>query len=304
MTSNLTPKPDDFEVYWSQAQAELARTPPAPEIEELPLRSTSFATAYAVRLTSIGPYRIFGYLSIPKGSGPFPARYYLPRYGSVVEPIPQGAANAQREVFVTFSIGVRGQRNANQPYAASFPGMLTDGIDNHQSYVFRGVVADCCRGAEFLSTRPEVDHSRIVGIGNDLSLITAAFCHEINHVVCTPALFHDAGLLAPRSEAYPLEEINDYSRLHPTLRGAVLNTLSYFNLRWFAPRVAARTLVMGEADGAVLDGKALANLMEALPGNPDFHPSERSTYKDGLFAEEWISQQFGLAQTVLPEQWR
>jgi cephalosporin-C deacetylase len=110
--------------YWPQALAELSRCPARPEIEPLPLRSTPFATLYGVRLTSLGPYRLFGYLSIPKGTGPFPAIYYAPKYQSVLEIIPQGTANLQRSRYVTFSLAGRGQRNADSPHAAMFPGLL------------------------------------------------------------------------------------------------------------------------------------------------------------------------------------
>ena len=130
-------KPGGFDSFWEDTLAELAALPAAPEVVELPLRSTDFATAYGVRLTSIGPYRIFGYLSIPNGDGPFPARYFLPRYGSVVDLVPQGTSNGQRRDYVIFSVAVRGQRLADQPYAASFPGLLTDGIADPSSYVYR-----------------------------------------------------------------------------------------------------------------------------------------------------------------------
>ena len=176
MPSLIHNRPADFQRYWRATLDELAALPPAPEVEEIPLRSTDFASAYSVRLTSIGPYRIFAYLSIPRGRGPFPARYYLPRYGSVVEVIPSGTANALRQHFVTCSIGVRGQRGADQPFAAAFPGLLTQDIDDPLAYVFRGIVADCCRGLEYLVSRPEVDGGRVAAIGNDLALITAALC--------------------------------------------------------------------------------------------------------------------------------
>ena len=103
--------------YWDDVLAALARYPARPEIEPLPLRSTTFATLYGVRLTSLGPYRLFGYLSIPTGAGPFPAIYYPPKYQSVLEIIPQGTANLQRSRYVTFSLAGRGQRNADAPYA-------------------------------------------------------------------------------------------------------------------------------------------------------------------------------------------
>src|SRR5437867_5379250 len=159
--------------YWQQALAELARCPARPEIEPLPLRSTAFATLYGVRLSSAGPYRLFGYLSIPKGTGPFPAIYYAPKYQSVLEIIPQGTANLQRSRYVTFSLAGRGQRNADSPYAAMFPGLLTDGIDSAPSYPFRGVVADAVRGLEFLLTRRAVDAAHVIVAGNAIALLTA-----------------------------------------------------------------------------------------------------------------------------------
>ena len=276
----------------------------APEVEEIPLRSTDYATAYGVRLTSIGPYRLFAYLSIPKGDGPFPARYYLPRYGSVVDLVPQGTANGQRREHVTFAICVRGQRLADQPYAAAFPGLITDGIDDPANYVYRGVVADCVRGLEYLASRPEVDASRIAAIGNDLAFTSAALSARATHLVCTPALMHATLDRARRTSAYPLEEINDYLRLHPEREAAVAQTVSYFDLRWFADRVNATTLVMAGAHGSALDASALSSLIGDVPGETDVHEAEHSGYRDGRFSEEWLSRQFGMSEPSLPPHWR
>src|SRR3989441_10600139 len=176
-------RPGDFDPYWQQTLDALAGYPACPEIDVLPLRSTSFATLYGVRLTSLGPYRLFGYLSIPTGTGPFPAIYYIPKYQSVLEIIPQGTANLQRSRYITFSLAGRGQRNADTPYPAMFPGLLTDGIDRAASYIFRGIVADSVRGLQFLSTRRELDRSRVVVMGNDVALITAALTEGATHVV-------------------------------------------------------------------------------------------------------------------------
>ena len=104
MTTATDSKPAGFDAYWQSALDELARIPAVPEVEAIPLRGTGFAATYGVRLTSIGPYRIFGYLSIPTGEGPFPAKCFLPRYGSVVDLVPQGTSNRQRGEYVTFSI--------------------------------------------------------------------------------------------------------------------------------------------------------------------------------------------------------
>lgn len=292
--------------YWLHALAELSRCPARPEIEPLPLRSTAFATLYGVRLSSLGPYRLFGYLSIPKGAGPFPAIYYTPKYQSVLEIIPQGTANLQRSRYVTFSLAGRGQRNADSPYAAMFPGLLTDDIDRAVSYPFRGIVADSIRGLEFLLTRREVDAARLVLAGNDVAFITAALAPGATHVVTVPALFYRTLELAPKTQGYPLEEINDYLRLYPERAAAVRRTLGNFDLVGLAPRVSAATLVMAGAPGSLLDGVALRPLTTALRGPVTVYESQQSLYHDGLYSERWIAEQCGIAdlQSILPEHWR
>ena len=298
--------PADFDQYWQQTLEALASYPASPEIDVLPLRSTDFATLYGVRLTSLGPYRLFGYLSIPTGDGPFPAIYYAPKYQSVLEIIPQGTANRQRSRYITFSLAGRGQRNADTPYAAMFPGLLTDGIDQAASYIFRGIVADSVRGLEFLLTRRELDPTRVVVFGNDLALITAALQPGATHVVTTPALFYHAAELAPRTQAYPLEELNDYLRAFPTHAEAVRQTLAYYDIQAFAPRVSATTLLMAGAPGGLLGAQTLAPLATALGHQVTVHDSEQSGYKDGLYTEQWMAAQCGIAniQSILPEHWR
>ena len=304
MTTANPAIPNDFNSYWETVLDELRAIPPAPEVEELPLRSTDFATAYGVRLTSIGPYRIYGYLSVPKGDGPFPVRYYLPRYGSVVDLVPQGTANSQRREHITFAICVRGQRLADQPYAAAFPGLLTDGIDDPMTYIYRGIVADCYRGLEYLESRPDVDLLRIATIGNDLALISAALFGGIALVVCAPALFYNTLELARRTTAYPLEEINDYLRLHPDRQESVAHTLSYFDLRRFVnDDLHSDVLLMAGAPGSALDPAALAPLADASLDPPVIHASEHSGYKDGRYIEERLAWQFAVSPS-LPPHWQ
>jgi cephalosporin-C deacetylase len=299
-------RPGDFDQYWQDTLGALAGYPACPEIDALPLRTTEFATLYGVRLTSLGPYRVFGYLSIPAGCGPFPAIYYAPKYQSVLEIIPQGTANLQRSRYITFALAGRGQRNADTPYAAMFPGLLTDGIDRATSYIFRGIVADSVRGLQFLLTRRELDPTRLVVVGNDMALITTALQPGATHVVTAPQLFHDTAELAPKTRAYPLEEINDYLRAFPSRAENVRQTLAYYDLEAFAPRSSATTLVMAGAPGAVPDAPSLGRVVAALRGQVTVHVSEQSSYKDGLYAERWMAEQLGITDLpgILPEHWR
>lgn len=294
----------DFERYWDDTLNELAGYPAAPEVELLPMRCADFATMYGVRLTGVGAYRLFGYLSVPRGDGPFPAIYFAPKYQSVLEPIPQGAANFLRSRFVVFALAGRGQRLSDKPYSAGFPGLLTECIDDAHSYIFRGIAADSARGLDYLLTRDEVDAERVVSIGNDMALVAAALQEGATHVICQPGLFVDTLAMAARTGDYPLEEVNDYLNLYPERRYAVEDTLANFELSKFAERVNARTLLLAGAPGSMLDAGGLSAVSGAIAGDVSVYESQSSSYKDGLHQEEWLAREFGFADAILPEHWR
>jgi len=280
-----------FAAFWDELDQELARYPAAPELELLPLRSTELATAYGVRLTSLGPYRIFGYYSVPRGPGPFPGLLLTPRYGSVNH-VPD---YYDRERYAVLQVVHRGQRLADQPFAAAYPGLLTLGIDSPATYIYRGIAADCLRGAEFLLSRPEVDPLRVGLEGDDLALLTAARRPQFTALLATGLLFYRLLEASQRTDVYPVQEVADYLRAFPERQAAVVRTLAYWDPLHHAPGVRARCLIP-RGDAAALDGSAwLAPLLQALGGPvAELHLShEGGTDHDRLDA--WMATQLGTA---------
>ena len=295
---DIPAKPDDFDAYWQAVLDELDATPAAPELEALPLRSTDYDDTYIVNLTSIGPYRLRGYLSIPHGAGPFPAEMQFPRYGSVLEVFRQGDCLEKRARSVILSVGHRGMRHCDSPYSALYPGLLTDGILDPRSYIFRGIVADCCRWIEFLMARPEVEASHVAAFGfTDLPLLAMALCPGPQAALTSCSLFHAALSRAEATESYPLEELNDLIRLHPERREAVARTLAYFEPAHFAERIAAELFLWG-------DETQLAPLTGRFGGPVEVHAAEGSQYKDGVTRERWMSKRLGFDEPIVPEHWR
>ena len=299
-------RPSDFGSFWYTVGRELAEISVAPEVESIPMRSTDFADLYGVRLSSIGPYRLFGYLSVPKGDGPFPVIYYVPKNASVLEIIPQGTSNEIRSRYITFSLACRGMRNSDSPYAAMYPGQLTDGLESHETYVYRGIVADTVRGADYIMTRPEVDKNRVAAWGNDNAILAAALHDSITHIVSTPAYLFDPIESVSKTDSYPLAEFGDYIRSNPSNSDMARSILEYFNLRWHAQSITANTLIMADHEDGIYSTETLSDLKELIPGEITLHGSERSSFKDGLFAENWItSEMFGKeVSPIVPEHWR
>ena len=82
---------------------------------------------------------------MPKGDGPFPALLHTPRYGSVNNP-PHWD---DRQRYMVLTIMHRGQRLADTPFKAEYPGLLTLGIESPETWIYRGILADIMRGAEY-----------------------------------------------------------------------------------------------------------------------------------------------------------
>lgn len=281
----------DVLAFWDDIDRDLAAVPSNAEATEIPLYSTDFSTTYAVKLTSIGPYRISAFVSVPHGDGPFPALFLAPGYASVVTPPPY----QDRQRYVVMSLRYRGTRGSDWPYAARFPGMLTDGIDDPRTWIMRGVIADALRGFEYLVSRPEVDPARVAVNGGDSGLFVSARRSGVAVQAVSAAFYFRMAEAIASTEAYPLEEISDYLRTYPDRRAAVLGTLSYFD-----PLVLA-----GHIDSTVLLAHDNPDwwdpLKHALSGEVEEYSTTHEGQTDRDTIEGWIADHLGAER--LPRIW-
>ena len=148
-----------------------------------------------------------------------------PRYGSVNH-IPD---YNDRQRYVCLQLMHRGQRLADQPYAARYPGLLTDGIDDSEMYIYRGIAADCLRGAEYLLSHPDIDRSRVAVQGDDLALLSASRRPGFAFVEVSGLMFFRLPERRLATDAYPVEEVNDFCRAYPDRSNAVDETLRLFD---------------------------------------------------------------------------
>jgi cephalosporin-C deacetylase-like acetyl esterase len=197
-----------------------------------------------------------------------------PRYGSVNQ-VPH---HNDRLRYLVFTVMHRGQRRADTPFAAAYPGLFTEGIESPESYVYRGVVADCLRGAEFLLSRDDVDRTRVAVTGDDLALLTAARRPGFTALRVTGPLFYRVLDSRP-------EELADYLRAHPD--ADVSHTLSYYDPLRHAPGVAATTLLAAD------DASWYEPLAGALP-DAAIYPLTHEDAADNNTLDAWLAGQLGV----------
>ncbi len=236
--------PDDFDAFWDEVQAELAVIPLEARMEPDGLRSTDAAKVFQATYRSLGGLEIFAWYAVPvDGDGPFPAILHLPGYKS--EPALRRDWGAQG--VAVLSVAVRGKLPSSGEFNPGYPGLLTSGVENRDSYSYKGVIADCIRGVDFLLSRPEVDAERIYCCGSSqgggLTLITSALRPEIKAGVAGYPFLCCFPESMRMLRSYPYDELSCYQRAYPDRADRMLDTLRYFDAVNFAPRIKCPMVV-------------------------------------------------------------
>ena len=251
--------------------AGLAETPPKVTLERDSFYSQPEWDVYRMHYDSSGGHRLFAWLSIPKEGGPhgdgtFPALVRMPDYASVHDII----YTPLRQRAVVMNATHRGQRNSDHLVKASYPGLLTAGIESADPYALLGAYADAWRALDALEAQSAARIGAVAltgaGWGASLALWVAAQRPTLAAVAAdTPlALGHPAALEPGRG--YPLGELGDYLRAYPQRRDAVAELLAPVNPVQLAPSVSAPVLLsVGRFDRSLCPLAFGEDLAAALP---------------------------------------
>ena len=295
--------PDDFDEFWTSTLEQLAQISLGPEITANRLRSNDEADVFNVTYLSLGGLEISAWYCFPaQGNGPFPAIVNFPGYKS--EP-PVRRDWAKKGVAV-LTVAVRGKLMSSAEFNPGYPGLLTAGLESKETYAYRGVIADCVQGVDFLRSRPEIDPERIYACGSSqgggLTLITSALRPEIKAGVAGyPFLCCFADAMA-MFRSYPYDELACYARAYPQEEERMLDTLRYFDAVNFAPRVKCPMVVGIALDDEVCPPETSYAAYQALSGDKElwlFPNSGHGNAHDYPGQErEWLERQIGLELAV------
>ena len=290
--------PSSPAAFWEQTEAQLAETPPDVSLERDAFYSQPEWDVFRMRYTGSGGHRLFAWVSAPHGDGPFPALVRMPDYASVHDII----YTSLRHRAVVMNPTYRGQRNSDGLVRASYPGLLTDGIDSPETYTILGTYADALRAVDALLAQSRASIGSVAltgtGLGASLALVAAARRSGMAAVAAdTPMpLGHPAAF--QEGLGYPLAELDDYLRSHPERRYDVEGTTMLVNPMDFAAQVETPVLMSaGRFDRSLCPLPFAEELAAALP-NCDLRiydgAAEGGGHRHAQVRGAWLAEKMGI----------
>jgi cephalosporin-C deacetylase-like acetyl esterase len=210
-----TSDPADFDKFWADGKAELAKLPIDAKLELLPSYSTATVDVHHVSFQNVGggtskSSRIYGILAMPKSTDPnrkFPALLSVP--GAGVRPY-RGITSFAEKGIITLQIGIHGipvnldQIVYDNLAAGALNRYMVSGLENKNEYYYRRVILGSLRANDFLTSLPQFDGKNL-GImggsqGGALSIMTAALDARVKGLaVWVPALSDLTGYVYGRA---------------------------------------------------------------------------------------------------------
>ena len=261
------PEPADFDEFWRRTLDEVEKVPLDVQMRPEPSLSNEKWAISHVSFASLGR-RVNGWLSIPKGKGPWPAQMYVPgagggRWATLIDGGEDRMVKLMLSVmpFELTADPAENERRFDAMNAAfkekyGVPRYPFAGMDvSRETYFYRAFFAGAVRAARWLKERPEVDGGRVTyygtsqGGGSGLALMALAPDVFASGRVNVPALTDVQGWIQGRDGGWPH---CDHEWFPADVKGRdarVFKIMPYFDGCNFAARVKCPvTVVAGLGD--------------------------------------------------------
>ena len=291
-------KPADFDSFWANNKAELAKIPGDFKMTQLPDSTKEGRLVYRFEMRSLDSAVVRGYLTMPKKrKTKLAVLLGLPGYQVAVHPM-----MGSDDDLAIITLDVRGQGMSREQVHTRRDDYIFYHIEDKNKYVMRGAIMDCVRAVDFIFSRPELDHDKIIvsggSMGGFLAIATAALDSRIRLCSAQNPILSDVHNLEGKVD-WPLEDIRQYIRTQPGLTmQKVINTLDYFDTKNFATNLKVSTLLgMGLLDHLVPPDNIYAvynnmNNKKRIILFRDLGHEVGQQYKD--YEGRWMRDTFGL----------
>ncbi|MET8098977.1 acetylxylan esterase [Streptomyces sp. NPDC005236] len=246
-------EPGDFDSFWAKTLQEArehdldARFEPV----ELPLKTV---TVHDVTFAGFGGHPIKGWLTVPAwANSPLPTVVEFIGYGGG-RGLPHTHLMWASAGFAHFVMDTRGQASGwgggDTPdpvgSAPAFPGFMTRGIEEPETYYYRRLFTDAVRAVEAARSHPLVDAARVAVLGGSqgggVSIAVGGLVPDLAAVAPDVPFLCDFPRATVLTDRAPYREIGNYLKTHRGRTEQVQRTLSYFDGVHFAARGRAPAL--------------------------------------------------------------
>ncbi|HHU14998.1 MAG: acetylxylan esterase [Kiritimatiellae bacterium] len=246
-----SPRPADFDAYWDAAIARLeAEVPLDPRVERFDRYCSDKHEAFKVSFATFDGLRVYGFLSVPKGPGPFPVEVNVPGAGPGttgpnvgmadrgfihlvmnVHPFePAADAEGQKKLYAEQDRQVQ-ERYGVKRYCLA-------GAAQRETYFYYRIMLGINRAVNWVAARPDVDKTHFAytgssqggGFGFYLLGLNRHFTKGVIHV---PAITDLLGFQKGRDSGWPklIENMRESDK------AAAIKAAPYFDGAHFAPRI-------------------------------------------------------------------
>ncbi|MFF0183643.1 acetylxylan esterase [Streptomyces sp. NPDC005244] len=246
-------EPEDFDAFWAKTLKEAREHELTARFEPV---ETSLKTVrtFDVTFAGFGGHPVKGWLTVPSwANAPLPTVVEFVGYGGG-----RGLAHTHllwaSAGYAHFVMDTRGQASAwggggtPDPVgsAPAFPGFMTRGVEDPETYYYRRLFTDAVRAVETARSHPLVDGARLAALGGSqgggIAIAVGGLVPDLSAVLPDVPFLCDFPRATVVTDRSPYREIGNYLKTHRGRTGQVLRTLSYFDGVHFAARGRAPAL--------------------------------------------------------------
>ncbi|MET8858597.1 acetylxylan esterase [Streptomyces sp. NPDC004579] len=250
---SVSTEPEDFDSFWARTLKEAREHDLAARFEPvgIPLKTV---VVHDVTFAGFGGHPIKGWLTVPAwANSPLPTVVEFIGYGGG-RGLPHTHLLWASAGFAHFVMDTRGQASVwgggDTPdpvgSAPAFPGFMTRGIEDPETYYYRRLFTDAVRAVEAARSHPLVDPARVAALGGSqgggITIAVGGLVPDLVAVAPDVPFLCDFPRATTLTDRAPYREIGNYLKTHRGRTEQVWRTLSYFDGVHFAARGRAPAL--------------------------------------------------------------
>lgn len=229
----LAEEPADFDAFWEAAKAELDSIPLDEKLTFY--NEDEYSTTYRVNLANINNRRVYGYISIPKTEGPFPAMLVLPPYGTGANLVTPKSFICRDLGAIALSISIHNIEPDQRDPDAYQPNIIADPTQNY----YRQAITGAIQAINYLSARSDFNGNLAVsGVsqGAGLAVMTAGVDDRVKLLIYS-------GVTHAQHQGFDYQQVSGFpyylyqTRFASAERQAdIRSAVSYYEAIYFARR--------------------------------------------------------------------